>query len=100
MLQHLSAQAVNWHVAFSVVVLQVKYQMLAAASFLAEVVKVLERVTSQAAATASAEPDEDMVSILGWHLVCVQPAPGLNEIQRWSEQCNVIAGHTAHEPCG
>lgn len=35
--------------------------MLAAASFLAEVVKVLERVTFQAAEAANAEPDEDMV---------------------------------------
>lgn len=46
-------------------VLQVKYQLLAAASFLAEVVKALERTTSQAATTASAEPDEDMVSSVG-----------------------------------
>lgn len=43
-------------------IVQVKYQMLAAASFLAEVVKVLERLTTHAAAAASAEPDEDMVS--------------------------------------
>jgi hypothetical protein len=64
-----------------VVVMQVKYQMLAAASFLAEVVKVLERVTSSAAAAAaSAEPDEDMVSIICcWHPVRVKPAPGLTE---------------------
>jgi hypothetical protein len=41
--------------------LQVKYQQLAAASFLAEVVKVMQRVTSQAAEAACAEPDEDMV---------------------------------------
>jgi hypothetical protein len=71
-LQQLPASAVNMHVVLTVVVLQVKYQMLAAASFLAEVVKVLERVTSEAAAAASAEPDEDMVSIICWQLVRVQ----------------------------
>lgn len=38
-----------------------KYQQLAAASFLAEVVKVMQRVTTQVAEAASAEPDEDMV---------------------------------------
>jgi hypothetical protein len=54
-----------------VLCLQVKYQMLAAASFLAEVVKVLERVTTQTAAAASALPDEDMVSCCPHGLVLV-----------------------------
>lgn len=56
--------------------MQAKYQMLAAASFLAEVVKVLERLTTHAAAAASAEFDQDMVSGADQHGLgeCTQPA--------------------------
>lgn len=45
--------------------LQVKYQMLAAASLLAEVVKVLERVTKQSADAASAELEGQQVGRQG-----------------------------------
>lgn len=56
---------------------KIKYQMLAAASFLAEVVKVLERVTTQAADTATAELDEQMVSTV----VHAGGGPGVGGIQ-------------------
>lgn len=58
---------------------QAKYQMLVAASFLAEVVKVLERLTTHAAAAASAEPDEDMVSGADQHGPdeCTRPSAAL-----------------------